>query len=497
MSTPRNASSAFVGTAWFAVLLGACMYAEKWDPGSFATQASIDAEPPAKQTTSETEDVDTPRATTDIDNLLNSRLNRPAQPLSEVISPEIAEESTPSPVARPLVPASQPDRRRPLESPAPNEPQSPTKATETRKLVAPILPAPPGLIAPELLHLAVDPPDVLLQHEPAPLLIRITNNSTAPATGVTVRVEFGDAWEFSDSEEHSIEQRLSDIPPTASREVSLSLVPLHAGTCPLDFEVESDTHPLSSQTIPLDVSPRIVDLKLVGPRRQSLGQRAEFIATLVNTSDADLPETRAEIAYDPNCLTVREASVGWTSESPGTIAWPLGTLLHDERVQIQLEFECTAETLQSLLRCAFESAGQPVNSSEARLEIIPARPLVVTIVDDNDPQTVGESARFRVQLRNQTGSPLSDIALRISTSPHFDGLELAGNSGLLSESITKDAYGIDLHGLSLPIDGDMELAASARTTLPGDGMLRVLIRAPGLPAPFEVEESFVVSPSIP
>jgi hypothetical protein len=367
---------------------------------------------------------------------------------------------------------------------------------ETRKPEAPLLPPPAGLTVPDTLQLTVVRPEILLVHEPATFVIQVTNASATSAKGVTVRVQFNDAWEFSDSEDHSIERRIGEIPPGATREVSLSLVPLRAGQCQVDFQLNSRTHPSSSESVLLDVPPRIIELTLAGPRRRSIGRRAEFVATLVNTSDQDLPETRAEITYDPGCLVVREASVGWESKDAGRIGWPLGTLLRSERVQIQLEFECLAETLQTPLRCSFESDGQRERIHEARLEIVPAQPLDVWIVDGKDPGAVGDAAHFTVHLRNHTTSPLADIDLRISTSPHFDGLELTGNPIPGGGSIVKDAYGIGVHGLSVPAGGDIAIAASARASLPGDGTLRVLVRAPGLPAPFEVEESFVVNPAL-
>lgn len=495
MSAPRTASSAFIGTAWFAVLLTVCMFAKDWTLPSAAAPQPTGADLPNEQ--QKDAEYTTRRLIADVEQLLTARSsgNPVDQPL-DVLPPTEPAQAQPSTTARSLVPASQPELADPTSRPGATGPRLSAPPAVPDQSTIPVLPRPDSLDVPQAFDFAVEPPEIVREQETALFVLRVTNPGSAPTQAVTVRADFDDGWEFPDSDQRSIEQRMGEVAPKSTREVSLSLTPLRAGRSRIDFHVESQTHPPATETTWVDVQSRSVELTLAGPRRRSVGHRAEFVATIVNTSGNDLPQTRAEFSYDSDVLAVREASVGWTT-SAGTIAWPLGTLLREERVQIQLEFECTSETPPAPIRCTFQTAGQLAALREAPLEVIPPRPVEVTIVDHDDPHGAGDSVRFSVHVHNRTTAPLADLELRISTSPHFADLELADDSRSTIATVAQDPYGIDLKKVAIPADGHISISASARASRPGDGVLRVLVRAPSLPAPFEVEESLVVNPAPP
>ena len=131
-----------------------------------------------------------------------------------------------------------------------------------------------------------------------------------------------------------------------TRELTIALLPLRSGQLSADFQVPSQSHALQRVAAGAEVDPRVVELALAGPRRRSPGQRAEFLLTVRNTSSQDLPEARVDVEFDPATLAVREASIG-SESGTGSLAWPLGALLKGERVQIQIEYECLAESLRS------------------------------------------------------------------------------------------------------------------------------------------------------
>jgi hypothetical protein len=106
------------------------------------------------------------------------------------------------------------------------------------------------------------------------------------------------------------------------------------------------------------------------------------------------------VEFDPAILAVREASVG-SESGTGTLAWPLGALLKGERVQIQIEYECLAESLRSPVSAAFTSEGRTLRACGSSIEVVPAAPIDIAIVDVDDPWTVGTEAKFTIRLASR------------------------------------------------------------------------------------------------
>lgn len=343
------------------------------------------------------------------------------------------------------------------------------------------------------LTIEVHPPPAAVSGEPALFTVRIGNPNAFDADSVAVTAEFDDAWGDAGSVDRRLEWRLGSLAATSAREIPLWLTPLRAGLLTFRLSAAGAGQPATQATAHVNVQPRLVELDLTGPARRSTGQRAEQLITLVNVAGRALPEAQVDVEYDAAALVVREASAGAVHRS-GSIAWPLGVLLQDERVQIQVEFECVGESPQSRVRCRFSSDGRDIVSRAARLDIVPPAVVDVVIADPDDPVPCGGRGRFMIKVRNRGPAPVDDLQLRLTTSPHFDRPELTPATVSLFAEVDDDAYGLDLRAPLLAPGAELTFEATARAALPGDGMLRVLVRTALAPAPFEVEESAVVNP---
>lgn len=484
MSRPDSHRNAFVGAAWFAALMMVCIVGldassvkrtdvgrtDTQDVGS--TQRRRSPRPPLFTRPSLTEQSGTQSSPPEADGDESGR-----QQSQRFIT------------AKPAVPA---ESARPRESDTSTGPALPgpnvTIAQPRSDLPTPLR----GLQAASPLGLEIIAPVSAVEGEPAPFVLRVRNSTAIDAEDVSVGIRFDERWELPGSEDQDIEQRLGLVPTGESRELTIALLPLRAGTLTVEFRATSATHAPLTLTAAAEVDPRLVDLAVAGPRRRSPGQRGEFLLTVRNTSDRDLPDSRVEMEYDAAVLAVREASVGSTAGA-GTIAWPLGTLYRGERVQVQIEFECLAESLRTAVSGAFSTEGRILRASSTALEVVPTSPIDISIVDSDDPWTVGSPARYSIKVRNRGPDAIANLHLRITPSPHFEDLSVSAEGGAHGAEITNDAFGTDVRIPSLAGEAAVTLAGKATAVLPGDGSLRILVQSPGLPAPFELEEAAVVN----
>ncbi|MFO1094752.1 MAG: hypothetical protein U0992_15815 [Planctomycetaceae bacterium] len=489
MSAARTFRPSFIGIAWFGALLLVCV-----------TAMDI-ASSPAPVSRAGSRDRAAPHDRSRADNAVPSRgitgrdIARIAPaPAAATRAPLTAGQTTqPTAVARPVSPA-------PSVGIVPSDPTTADRPpqdgnSERTGTAVPSTPRKPprGILPLDPPTIEVVPSGSLLQGQPANFTIRLQNPNSAMLHDVAVTARFGEQWEFDDSDVHVVEMRLGDIDARSSREVELSLTPLTSGPGTIDLVATVEQQPAVTATTAADVRPRVIDCGLAGPESRGVGQRAEFLVSLVNASGHDLPDVRVDLAYDPAALAVREASAGGR-HAAGSAAWPLGTLLRDERVQIQIEFECTGEARQSPLDCQFASEGRAITKSGARLDILPAPMVEIAVFDPDDPFCVGGVARFQIRVRNRSGKPLDDLELRLTTSPHFEQLHVTTEPAAPQPEMRTDAFAVELRSKTLAPDGELTFEVTATPVLAGDGVLRILARTAGVPAPFEVTESAVVNP---
>lgn len=399
----------------------------------------------------------------------------------------------PTTVARPVIPEL-PDPNAPVESPKSHETpregealRAPTAVPSAPKNVLrgiePLLPP----------MIEVVPPESPLQGQLANFTIRVRNPNPAMLRDVRVTARFGEQWEFDESDLRVVELRIGDIAAQSTRECELSLMPLTSGRGAIDLAVTVEQQPAFTTTAAAVVRPRVIDLGLAGPEQRGVGQRAEYLISVVNASGRDLPDTRVDVAYDPAALAIREVSAGGR-HATGSSAWLLGTLMRDERVQIPIEFECTAEARRSAIDCEVSAEGRTITTCGARLEIVPAPAVDIAIVDPDDPVSVGEPVRFQIRVRNRSGKSVDDLELRLTTSPHFEQLHPTAEPTAPPADVQTDAYGIEFHSQGLAPGAELTFTAAATAALVGDGVLRVSARTAAVSAPFEVTESAVVNP---
>lgn len=345
------------------------------------------------------------------------------------------------------------------------------------------------------LALLADVPESVAVDEFVPVRLNIRNATAIDAENVAVTCRFDDGLSFPGASEQAVRQKLGRLASGDNRELVLSLSSRQVGRCCLQLQVSSDTHADTSTEKCLQITPKqSVDVSIVGPRRRTRGSRAEYVVTLINTSGADLPAAEAAISYDP-ALVLKEVSAGAEREA-GRLRWDLGTFLNDERIQIQVEFECQS-ILDARLAVTVNSNDRPAGHAEARLDVTDRPELELRLSDAADPLEVGASSTFVLDVENHSSQPVAGIVVHLIPSGiiHVDSAQVRQDA----REINLNAF---LEGQGLYFEAAPPLAPGAGMTYEiqftaraaGTGELRALLQSKTLPTPLEVQEPIVINP---
>ncbi len=385
--------------------------------------------------------------------------------------------------------------RRGLDAPDPGQ----SRTNSAGRLPAAPTPAPssPRGSVTQPLELEVVAPESTVVDDSVSLRVTVRNRTPRPAENVTVTVRFNTAWQFTGSEGQSIEEQLGRLEPGAARGLTFSLWAREPGMQTVELVVRSETHDEAARTVSIDVQPRIVDMQLVGPVERTVGSRAEYVLTLINVSRQAQPGTHVDIAYDES-LVLKEVSAG-AERTPGNLTWDLGELLQDERVQVQIEFECAAATDKSCLKVGVSGRDFGAVEKEACLQIA-ARPEVdLQISDAADPIAVDESTTYTIRVANGGSTPRRGVSLHLTPTEQLEVVSVRARSAsadLAIETVPGSEGWTVTTREELPAAGIFTYEVQVQARAIGVGQFLALLRCDGLSTPLKVGEMTVVDPPV-
>ncbi len=340
---------------------------------------------------------------------------------------------------------------------------------------APGLPTPPAgeSAARDGLTLKVHAPQAARLGETVRFEATIANLTGRGLTDVELTCDFDVGLAFPGGMEQSVAQTLGVLASGAVRTVPLSLELVEPGLHQARFTVSAAGLKPVTQTVSVQVLQATVELTLVGPTERRVGQRAEFVLTVLNRESRDLPATQVLIAY-PLSLTAREASAG-VMRGEGRLSWDLGTVSAQERVQIQVEFECVATATPAVIEVRLESLAA-ASVARSRLAIAPAQPLRLELNDSDDPVSVSDDFHYELNIHNTTAAPLTAWRLELVPSAEVDVGETtlvgSASSGPLAPVLAGGVWRLEGLPPLLP-EASLSLRIEARAVREGTASLEV------------------------
>ncbi|MFV0442707.1 MAG: hypothetical protein ACK5Q5_03950 [Planctomycetaceae bacterium] len=408
------------------------------------------------------------------------------------------------PPLRSTVPAAQPSAN---PTPAPQQPASaqpqspspePTYSTDSGSNDAPQVtirqkldaPAPgPELMAPGstngnaradgVLALNVLAPTQGTLGEPVQYEIRLANRAGSGLSDVVLECEFDAGLEFPGSTEQQIRRPLGTLAAGATQSIPLTLTPQTPGQHCVRFRLSAKDQPSVERESCLRVVDEGLEIQVVAPVERLVGQRAEFVLTIHNRSGHALTAARVEAQYG-RTLAAREASAGVIRDQ-GVLKWDLETLQIDERVQIQMEFECLASDPRVCVALNV-STDTTTAAEEACLTISPApNGVTLSISDSIDPVAIGDALTYRLEVRNASPAVVENwsIEINVDDTISLDQARITAPAAARQPQQRREAGQLLLSGFPALSAGEtLTLELPARALRAGRTQLDATIQSP-------------------
>jgi len=253
--------------------------------------------------------------------------------------------------------------------------------TETRKLDAPAPSQPDSSIASPIfvpsedngsitqspLTLIVTAPDSAKRDETVSFQVKIRNDSQNDLSDVELHAKYDRPFNFPGVEGQELAQKFSVIPAGETRELTLALTVVEYGLPCVRFSLQTPLYEDRIETRCVDVSPPPLELSWDGPDEQSVNNRAEFVLTIHNHSGKEVSQANVAVQY-VDALAPRAGSAG-VIRRPGQLVWDLGTMRIDERVRIEMQFECLNTIDPALLTAEISSQGESILEQNHKIRI--------------------------------------------------------------------------------------------------------------------------------
>ncbi len=372
--------------------------------------------------------------------------------------------------------------------------------------------------------------------------VLVTNRGSAP-TGemLLIRDEFDPGLEH-DKHASPIERDLKNIEPGQSRRIAVTFRATRAGRLCHRVQITGqgglraqgqacvtvDAAPAAATT-PAEPEKRTassaVRIEKQGPRAATVGETAEFVILVTNTSSQRLTGLKIVDQFDPS-LTPKQATENWAREGKNLI-WRYNELAPGQTLRMDVHYTCQRVDSKVCSRAAVMSQEGAAAETEACLEVRPvsagsatlpqtrpemtttpakpptsspapaakkpsaeARPLAsklsLSVADLRDPLPQGKELTYEIRVTNANSVSLRDVLIVASAESGLLPVAL-GTSGPTATKLDRQQVRFDPVAEMAPGE-TLTYRVRARAEKVGNVALRVEVSAQGLGQPISVEE---------
>lgn len=252
--------------------------------------------------------------------------------------------------------------------------------------------------------------------------VLVRNMGTDATSDVRLQAEFDGGLEMPGRSDRVARKTFGTIPPGETREVTLVLRGTEIGQQCARFVLSAGDREVESQRTCLDVREHAYDVRVLGPRRRTVGDRAEYAVLLTNVSTEPMLDVRVTVRHDES-LEPRAGTRGALIQ-PGRLMWTFARVEPSETIQLQADLGCLREMESARVTVDLEADGVVRSSRERTLHVEPVRDVEVRLLDDDDPLTIGDETTLRLSVSNPGSRPLERVVVRMKKP---DGLEITGS----------------------------------------------------------------------
>jgi len=271
------------------------------------------------------------------------------------------------------------------------------------------------------LKLAQTGPESVIQCDPIPVTLKVTNDGTGLARDVRIREELPEGLLTQDGRK-VIASQAGDLGPGESKVFKVNLRALETGVYKTRAQAtaQGDISAHADYTVKV-VKPMLV-LTTSGPKKRYAGRSVQYDITVTNKGDGPADNLMVTEMIPPGAAYLSASDQGVPSQ--GMVVWNLGTLDPNasKKVSVKMvlnDIGVVKNKVQAKAYCTFATA-----ESETTVEGIPA--ILLEVIDLEDPIETGSNETYVIRVTNQ-GSASSTNARITATLP--DGMDYVASTG--------------------------------------------------------------------
>lgn len=332
------------------------------------------------------------------------------------------------------------------------------------------------------LKLEVTAPKEVLIGSDAPLVIKISNPGTGPATGIVLREIVPEHFTHPGGGE--LEYEVGELKPGESRELELTLNATKAGPAANVLTARGDGSLQAKSVTELNVVAPALSVSMTGPKRRFLEREATYSLSISNPGTAAAREIEL-VTYLPKGLDfVRADNFGEYDPKTRAVRWSLEELPANEAGNVTL----TAMPVEAgEHKVLIEGTGE--KGLTARQETVIAvegvAAILFQVLDVEDPIEVNGETTYEIQVVNQGSKAATDVQLEVVLPT---GMRALSAEGPVRHEITGTTVLFDKLSRLAP-KADTTYRVKAKGLAPGDMRVRVRVMTNEITTPIVKEES--------
>jgi uncharacterized repeat protein (TIGR01451 family) len=256
----------------------------------------------------------------------------------------------------------------------------------------------------------------------------------------------------------------------------------------------STTQPAPPVIPPADRGRQDISVEIEGPEAKNIGEAASFAMNVINTGT--LPLTNVTIVADfDRELEPESATSGHNKDAAGRLTWSFTRLEAGKRLLLEAVCRCKEASNRACVSVSAASAERVEDRGEACVRIgSAATDLTVSVIEFNDPVTVGKEVSYEIRVRNvgQTTDRQVTVEFTLPKGLAIIPLGTAGptGSGKFTE-IRASTYQFPPVAELKPTES-LTFRVRARAEQAGDGVFRARVDSQGLVQPATDEETLSI-----
>ena len=292
-----------------------------------------------------------------------------------------------------------------------------------------------AVVAPTL-NLALRAPESTLQCAGYEVIYAVSNDGTGTARGVVIQEDLPEGV-LLDGGEREVRIDVGDVPAGKTLEFKRIVRPSETGTVSLAGSatgaggLEADAGEVQTQ-----VTQAALEITAEGPERRFIGRPFTHTFTVVNTGDGPAPRTVVS-AVIPEGVTVASADNGGVDSGRGSVVWQLGELAAgaERTVSVDLSGTVRAPIQTTAAATADCVVGEDITAQAlTNLEGIPA--LLMEVVDEIDPVTVGDETTYVITVTNQGSAQDTNVRIVCELEDSMSFVSATGSSAVTAQGGT-------------------------------------------------------------